>query len=151
MLTANQLTFVIPTGATSGLIFVGNANGNAFSATTFNVTGGLTPTITSFTPATGSVGEVVSINGTNFNLANTEVRFNGVLVTTLVVNSTNNIQVVIPTGATTGPITVTTPAGTGTSGSNFTVVVPPPVINFFTPDQGGTGGTTTLFLSLIHI
>jgi hypothetical protein len=145
ILTQSQLTFVIPTGATSGLIIVSNANGNALSTSNFTVTGGLTPTITSFTPASGSVGELVTINGTNFNLANTEVRFNGVLVTTLIVNSTNNIQVLVPTRATTGPITVTTPNGTGTSGTNFTVVVPPPVINFFTPDQGGTGGTTTLF------
>jgi len=81
------------------------------------------PTITGFTPASGPVGTVVTINGSYFGSAPT-VRFNGIQATTVNVNGTGTqITATVPTGATTGKITVTTTAGTGTSADNFTVTV----------------------------
>jgi hypothetical protein len=79
----------------------------------------LLPTITSFSPTSGPVGTSVTINGTNFTGA-TSVKFNGVTAT-FIVNSATKITATVPTGATTGPISVTTPGGTATSTSNFTV------------------------------
>jgi hypothetical protein len=77
------------------------------------------PTITSFSPTSGPVGASVTINGTNFTGA-TSVKFNGVTAT-FIVNSATKITATVPTGATTGRITVTTPGGTATSTSDFTV------------------------------
>jgi hypothetical protein len=77
------------------------------------------PTITSFSPTSGPVGATVTINGTNFTGA-TSVKFNGVTAT-FILNSATKITATVPTGATTGRITVTTPGGTATSTSDFTV------------------------------
>jgi hypothetical protein len=80
------------------------------------------PTITSFSPTSGPVGATVTINGTNFTGA-TSVKFNGVTAT-FIVNSATKITATVPTGATTGRITVTTPGGTATSTADFTVTTP---------------------------
>jgi hypothetical protein len=87
------------------------------------------PSVTSFNPTTGSAGASVNISGSNFNGA-TAVTFNGTAVTSFTVNSNTLITSTVPTGATTGPIAVTTPLGTGISSTNFTVVVAPPNDNF---------------------
>ena len=78
------------------------------------------PRINEFTPVSGTAGMTISISGTS--LANaTVVRFNGVNATfTPPVNGTL-IQATVPTGATTGPVSVVTPVGTATSASNFSV------------------------------
>lgn len=77
------------------------------------------PTITSFSPTSGAVGTAVTITGTNFTGATT-VRFNGTNATFTVVSATS-ITTTVPTGATTGVVTVITSAGTATSSTSFTV------------------------------
>src|SRR5439155_716123 len=85
------------------------------------------PTITSFTPASGPVGTSVTISGTNFTSASA-VLFNGTSAS-FTVNSATSIAATVPTGATTGPISVTTSGGTASSASSFTVgdTTPPTV------------------------
>jgi hypothetical protein len=85
--------------------------------------GGAAPTITSFAPTAGPVGTTVTITGTNLTGA-TSVKFNGVSAT-ITSNTATQIVTKVPTGATTGPITVTTAGGTATSATNFTVTGPP--------------------------
>jgi large repetitive protein len=119
--SATSITATVPAGATSGKISVTNTIGTATSATDFGVAG--VPTITSFTPAFGPVGKSITITGTNFKgtgFTTTSVKFNGVTAT-FVVNSATSITATVPTGATTGKITVTTPGGTATSAADFTV------------------------------
>lgn len=65
---------------------------------------------------------MVTITGTNF-ISPSAVRFNGVDAS-FTTNSTTEIIATVPTGATTGPITVTTSQGTATSSTNFTVPTP---------------------------
>ncbi|SCY35094.1 PKD-like domain-containing protein [Flavobacterium caeni] len=80
------------------------------------------PTVTGFTPNNGCAGATatsVVITGTNF-LGATAVSFNGTNAT-YTINSATQITATLPAGATSGPISVTTPSGTGTSASNFTV------------------------------
>ena len=88
------------------------------------------PTITSFTPAFGPTGTSVTITGTNFsgtvsgaNFTTTGVTFNNVAAT-FVVNSATQITATVPSTATTGRIRVTTPGGTATSATDFTVSKP---------------------------
>ena len=79
----------------------------------------LPPTITSVSPASAARGATVTINGSSFT-GTTKVTFNGVTSTFSVVNQ-GKITAPVPAAALTGSIKVTTPAGTATSPSPFTV------------------------------
>ena len=74
--------------------------------------------ITKFKPKSGVPGSNVSISG--YNLAHaTQVDFNGT-VAAIVSDSATKIVATVPVGATTGPISVTTPDGTAVSSHKFT-------------------------------
>jgi hypothetical protein len=77
------------------------------------------PTISSFSPTSGPVGTTVVIKGTNFSSL-ASVTFNGTQAE-IASSSNTKITVTVPTGATTGNITVTTAGGTATSPSKFTI------------------------------
>ncbi|MDQ6801165.1 MAG: hypothetical protein M3041_10040 [Acidobacteriota bacterium] len=124
----------MPNGATTGPITVTTPAGTATSATNFVING--PPTITTFFPASGAVSTAVSIGGTNFNGA-TSVRFNGIAAA-FIVSSDMQLSTTVPMGATTGRISVTTPAGTASSATDFTVLTLP-VITSFRPASGPVG------------
>jgi hypothetical protein len=134
--SGTSITAVVGTGTTDGPIDVTNADGTDTSATDFTVATTTCPTITSFTPTSGPVGTSVVITGTNFTGA-TAVTFNGVAATTFTVNSATQITATVPATATTGPIRVTAPGGTGSSLTNFTIAAP--TITSFTPTFGPVG------------
>ena len=118
-----HITATVPNNATDGPIDVTNTDGTATSSTNFDVTQVPAPTITSFTPTSGPIGTSVVITGTNFSgtgFTTSSVKFNG-LTATFTVNSATQITATVPTAATTGPISVTTPGGTATSTTNFTI------------------------------
>jgi len=83
----------------------------------------LPPSITSFSPSGGSPGTEVTIQGILFDntVAGNTVRFNGSQAIVSSANSTS-LAVVVPQGATTGRISVTTTGGTGTSDADFTLL-----------------------------
>ena len=98
--------------------------------------------IIQFSPKSGPVGTVVTINGTGFSTTASQntVKFNGVTAT--VSSATNSqIQATVPAAATTGPIAVTTPNGSATSTLNFTVTASNgvPTITSFSPTSGIAG------------
>lgn len=113
--SSTTITATVPATATSGAISVTTPGGTATSATSFVVG----PRITSFSPSTGGAGVSVVVNGANFTAASA-VTFNGAGAS-YVVNSAVKITAVVPAGATTGKIAVTTSAGTVSSAANFTV------------------------------
>ena len=114
--SATQVTATAPAGVTTGPITLTTTpGGTATSATNFTVT----PTITSFTPTSGKVGTSVVITGTNLT-GTTGVKFNGTSAT-FTANSATQVTATVPAGAGTGPISLTTPGGTATSGNNFVV------------------------------
>jgi len=115
--SATTIQTSVPAGATNGPLSVTTAGGTATSGSSFTVL--IPPTITSFTPTSGLVGASVTISGANFTGA-TAVKFNGTTATFSVTSSTT-IQTSVPAGATNGPLSVTTSAGTATSAGTFTV------------------------------
>src|SRR5437899_5078080 len=125
------------------------ATSGDFTLTTLVVSA---PTITSFTPTSGPVGTSVTISGTNFTGA-TAVTFNGVSAAPFTVTSATAIQDTVPAGATTGPLSMTTPGGTATSTSAFTVTstapdTTPPTVSITAPANGATvSGTISVSAS----
>jgi uncharacterized repeat protein (TIGR03803 family) len=72
-------------------------------------------------PTSGKVGSTVEILGQGFVTGKTAVSFNGAKATTVTVVSPTYMTAVVPTGATTGFVTVTTPKGTLQSNKKFRV------------------------------
>ena len=105
----------VPTGALTGAVTVTTGSSTLTSAQTFKVK----PTLLSFSPGSGSVGTSVMITGTGLTQAS-KVTFNGTSAT-FTVNSDALVTATVPTGATTGKISVITSGGSATSGTNFTV------------------------------
>jgi uncharacterized repeat protein (TIGR03803 family) len=109
------LSATVPPGALTGPVMVTTGATTLTSAETFKVT----PTITSFSPPSGPVGTPVTITGTGLTQT-TKVTFNGTTAT-FTVDSDTQVSTTVPTGATTGPIAVTTPGGSAKSATSFTV------------------------------
>jgi len=135
-----DITAHVPAGATTGTIAITTQAGTATSSGSFTVIP--TPTISSFTPTSGPVGTSVDIQGTNFTGA-TSVTFNGTADPSFIVNSPTDITAHAPSGATSGPISVTTPGGTATSPSSYTVIAPPKITGF-SPTSGHLGQQVTI-------
>jgi len=131
-----QIRAVVPAGATSGKIRVTASSGTVESAGIFAISAG----ITSFTPTIGGVGTNVVITGSNLN-ATTQVAFNGTAATVFTIVSNERIDAVVPIGATTGPISVTSAAGTVASSTVFRVI---PTITGFTPISGPVGTSVVI-------
>ena len=93
-----------------------------------------------FAPTFGPAGTSVTITGTAFTGA-TAVSFNGVAAA-FTVSPSGTITTTVPAGATTGPITVTTPGnGPIVTTTRFTVT---PAISSFAPTFGGVGAGVTI-------
>jgi hypothetical protein len=102
------------------------------------------PTISGFSPASGSPGTSVTVNGTGFTGASS-VTFNGAAAAFTVVSDTQ-ITATVPPGATSGPIAVTTSAGSASSSTSFTVtaVVAAPTITSISPTSGPVGTSVAI-------
>ncbi|HYM81404.1 MAG TPA: DNRLRE domain-containing protein, partial [Candidatus Limnocylindria bacterium] len=101
------------------------------------------PIVRSFTPISGPVGTMVTIEGTNF-VAVTGVTFHGVAVSTFTASSSTQIHAAVPPGAGTGRIGIVAAAGSAESSADFVVTAPPPTLSF-TPlhDAHVYSGSTT--------
>ncbi len=103
--------------------------------------------IIQFSPAGGSVGATVTIYGTGFSAtaAQNAVTFNGAAAT-VAQSSTTHIVATVPSGATTGPIAVTSPVGSATSSASFIIGSSPlaPTITSFTPTIASPGAAVTI-------
>ncbi len=137
--TATRINVLVPAEATSGLITIYTQFDFASSYTEFTVA----PRVTGFNPAFGGVGDQVNVEGANFIVGATTVKFGSVAASALVVGP-SQIQTVVPTGAKTGVITVETFAGTGPSATNFLVVPPGPYVTGFYPEAVAPGDNVTI-------
>ncbi len=99
---------------------------------------GLGPFV-SLVSTTGKVGKTVEVLGQGFT-GTTAVSFNGTAAT-FKVGSDTYLKATVPSGATTGSVTVTTPGGTLTSNKPFRVT---PKILSFNPTSGPVGTSVTI-------
>jgi hypothetical protein len=106
-----------------GMIYgAASGGGSTGGGTVFAVSLGLPkpkPRAQHFHPQSGPVGADVLIWG--YNLFKASVEFNGVPATFVRNSGSNYVWAAVPAGATTGPITVTTPGGSVTTQASFTV------------------------------
>jgi large repetitive protein len=142
-----HITATVPIGAsnTPAPITVTNAGGTSPSADNFTLDWA-TPTIASFTPASGRIGATVTITGTGFTRAS-EVDFGSVHDATFTIVSATSIKVVVPAdvAGTAVHIAVDNPGGPGTpSSALFTPTFPKPAITSFTPTSGIATITVTI-------
>jgi hypothetical protein len=141
----NQVNNVtIPGDADTGLLSIFKDGSETFSGLTFTRIGP-EPYIVSLSANVGSIGTTITVHGDNFvNGASqpviTGMTFNGTPATSAP-NGLTARTVTIPNG-TTGPITATSAAGTGTSGTNFFYFTP--VITNFIPSNAPPGTVVTI-------
>jgi hypothetical protein len=98
------------------------------------------PTVSSFTPSSGITGSTVTINGTHLAPGAT-VKFGALVSPSVTFVSGVQLKAVVPNGALTGKISVTTPVGTASSATDFT---PTLSITGFSPGGGPAGTTVTI-------
>jgi uncharacterized repeat protein (TIGR03803 family)/YD repeat-containing protein len=98
--------------------------------------------LTDYTPKSGIVGAVITLTGTAFS--NPTVSFNGILATVSTSTDTS-LTVAVPTGATSGPLTVTVGGQTLTAGA-FNVLADPNAFSVadFSPKSAAVGNSLTI-------
>lgn len=113
------LVLLLATLALAALAACGGGGGGA----PVTPPGGTPPLILSFSPISGAVGTQVTISGLLFadTPAGNTVRFGGATAVVLSAGA-SSLVVVVPAGATTGKVQVTTAGGTATSTGDFTVL-----------------------------
>ena len=139
IVSASLVIATVPLTATTGPVSVSTAVGMAVTFTPFTVA----PRVTGFTPTKAAPGSTISIEGENFTGA-TAVQFNGKDAAAFAVTAQNQIHVTVPAGASSGPVRVTTAAGTGTSTNHFVVNRSEPVLAGFAPTHGVAGSVITV-------
>lgn len=123
--SAGRVTEAIDSSG-NALVYVYDAAGNL---TAIQHLTGVQIAITGASTETGVAGEQVTFTGPNVGDCTPTVMFNGVSAT-VVATTTNSVTVIIPAGATSGPVTITNCHGTATSTFTFTigeVIVMPPL------------------------
>ena len=119
--SSTQIVIPVPSGATTGSVVV-NVSGLVSSGVSFTVL--VPPSISTISPTSGLVGTLVTITGTNFGATQgtSTVSFDGTAATP---TSWSNAQIVVPvpSGATTGNITVQV-GGVSAQSGQFLMQVP---------------------------
>jgi RHS repeat-associated protein len=117
--TDSSITFYVPQNATSGPVSMTNF-GYTSNSVWLNVIEATS--ISSISPTAGEVGTAVTITGAGFGSTQSDsvVTFDGVTATSITSWSDNQIIAVVPSGASTGDVTVLV-AGNTVLGPTFTV------------------------------
>jgi len=126
VISDTQLQVTIPADATTGAIGIFNPAYVSFTATSFTVTSGAgapaytQQNIMNFSPSSGPVGTVVTVNGSGFTGSNIAWVGAARSAAVTVIND-NQLQVTIPADATTGAIGIFNPLFVSFSATSFTV------------------------------
>jgi RHS repeat-associated protein len=126
---ANRIDVPVPSGATTGSVVV-TVGGVASNGMPFTVSN--SPSITSLSAASGTVGTTVTITGVNFGSTQgtSTITFNGTAGTPTNWSATS-ITVPVPTGATSGNVTVTV-GGVASNALPFSILQMPSITSLST-------------------
>lgn len=152
--STNQVTITVPNGLASGAITIQTALGTATSASPLTIVGA--PTVTNVSPALVGAGAQVIITGTNFipapagNVSGAipvSVRIGGVTASSVSVLSPTQIIATFPLGAggqtLSGQPVVQAWGGSGVATQALTII-PPPIVNGFSPTTLASGDVLTV-------
>jgi len=116
--SANSISATVASGESGNVSITASLGTGFLPGFTFG-----SPTIISFAPLSGLIGDTITITGTNFNSvpANNLVWFGAVKATVLSATA-NSLSVVVPVGASYKPISVTTNNLIGFSNTPFNVL-----------------------------
>jgi trimeric autotransporter adhesin len=107
----------------NGAVYIYDATGNLLQIDRFDASGQPgNVAISHFTPIAGKIGTTVQVFGKGL-APGSSVSFNGTSATVFAA-APNRLQVTVPSGATTGPIGVTSTLGSATSATSFRIVGP---------------------------
>ncbi len=147
-LTTGELPYTTMLQHTNGILYGttqlgGTGNVDPFCAAgdcgvLYSLNIGAVPFV-SLVSTTAKIGKTVEVLGQGFTGA-TAVAFNGTAASFKVASDTY-LTTTVPTGAKTGPVTVTTPGGKRTSNKTFRVT---PQFTSFTPPSGAVGTLVTI-------
>jgi sugar lactone lactonase YvrE len=114
--TTTQILTSVPAGAATGPIGVTSPAGPATSTEPF-VIASTAPLISGFAPMMALAGTSLTISGSNFDAmpANNRVKFNDRKVAWVSSGSPTSLPITIPSGSTSGRVSVITPEGRATS------------------------------------
>jgi len=139
--TSIAATFQIAFTASPGAATVTVTTTTGSATTSFSVNASA-PVLSALSPTSGPVTRLVTITGNGFSSTASlnQIRFNGILATTLSATATT-LTAQVPSGATTGPVTVTV-GGLASNGVTFTVANagPPPTLTTVSPNVGSVQG-----------
>jgi uncharacterized repeat protein (TIGR03803 family) len=143
-LTTGQNPYSTLTQHTDGLLygaseFGGVTASNCNCGVLYSLNIGAAPFVRLVTPA-GRVATKIGILGQDFT-SSSVVTFGSVPATAVLLSGTTFLTATVPSGATTGAVTVTTTAGTLTGSTTFRVI---PQIKSFSPPSGPVGTTVTI-------
>ncbi len=141
-------SFNVPSGATFTVV-VQELDPGTGSGCNYNINvGGLCtlvntacPALTSVTPTSGVVGTSVTIAGANFTGVNS-VKFANNVAAQFTVNSDTQITATVPSGAITGPITITKPGCPTAQSGVFSMLTPNLLTGTITAAEVGGNGNT---------
>lgn len=122
--STTSITAIVGSGS-SGSVAVTTASGTG-SRAGFTYSAPAVPTVSSFSPTSGTTGGSITITGTNFTSVSA-VTFGGTPAASFVVNSSTNITATVGAGSS-GSVSITTSGGTGSKGG-FTYSAPPPPVD----------------------
>jgi hypothetical protein len=129
--SSTEIKVSVPQGATSGnvSVFVNGIKSNDYNFTVLSSN----PTITTITPSTANIGDVVTINGSNFGSSQgtSFVTINGTNASEYTSWSDTQINVKVPTGAKTGKVSVTV-NGTKSNEQDIVINTTPKIITIYT-------------------
>lgn len=121
--SATQVRVTVPTGATTARIELTAGGEIAVSASDFTVGAPLPMTVSSFTPTTIARGQTLTVSGTNLSRATTVIFTGGASAPVASRTGNSALTVVVPMGASNGPITVSAGAGdTAVSSAALTLI-----------------------------
>ncbi len=137
----------VPQNATTGNVIVTTSNGKKSNGFLFTIVSDTDPFINMISPVNVAIGDEVRIVGKNFGdtQGTSYVDFNGVKATKYNSWTKSEIKVVVPNGATSGPVRVFV----GTQGSNFvnitiTIGMPDPIITSLSKNEFEIGEVITI-------